>query len=841
MSDVAPHGDDATAPPDQTWQARFITAGDHDGSPGSPAPYLRTEFTVADGLAAATLHLTALGLIEAHLNGAVIGDEVLVPGWTSYRHRLLVSTHDVTELVTAGANALGAIVGEGWAVGRLGWDGRRQFWADRPAAFMQLELDYGDRTDIVATDTTWRAGTGGVRANSLYDGETYDARAEPSGWDAAGFDDSAWGAVDVVDRDLTTLVASTVPPIRRIETLAARDVFTTPAGRTVVDFGQNLTGWVRLTARGDPGTTITLRHCETLIDGEPEFETNRGALATDRFTLSGSGPETFEPRFTFHGFRYVDIDGWPGEPTPDALTAVVVHTDLRRTGWFTCSDELLNSLHDNIVWSMRGNFVGIPTDCPQRDERLGWTGDINAFAPTATFLYDVTATLGSWLADLAAEQAATGGVPSVVPDILGEPPMPTALWGDVAVNLPVCLYEATGDRSILEAQYASMTAYVDSVIPRLDDRGVWNTGFQFGDWVDPDAPPDKPGAGKADRYLVATAYFARTTRQLAEVAALLGHDADAMNYASLHARVRAAFRDEWVTPAGLVADASPTASALAICFGLLDESQEARAGQQLARLVARAGHRIATGFAGTPWVDEALTRTGHLDTAYELLTQTGCPSFLYPVTMGATTVWERWDAIRPDGTLNRTGMTSLNHYALGAVATWLHRTVAGLAPAEAGYERLAVEPRPGGGLTHAAAEHDTPHGRARVAWHIGDDARFTLEATVPAGTTARVVLPRHPEGHIDEVGPGDHAWSYAWAGDDAIDPASPVRGLRLRTELWAALDAAVLRHVGVELDTLDQLLDASLTETLAFADAAYPELAADLHAILDPLVDRDPT
>jgi alpha-L-rhamnosidase len=753
----------------QPWQASFITSAAHTGEAGAPAPYLRREFTVDEGLVRATLRVTALGLIEAHLNGDVVGDEVLAPGWTSYRHRLAVSSHDVTDRVEGGANALGAIVGEGWAVGRLTWEtDRRQLWADRPAAFLQLELDYGDRTEVVVSDGSWRAATGAVLANGIYDGETYDARLEPVGWSRAGYDAAGWGAVEVVEWDPATLMDPGAPPIRRVEEVPAVEVMTTPSGKLVVDFGQNLTGWVRLQVEGPAGTTITLHHCETLIGGEPEYETNRTALATDRYTLRGDGPERWEPRFTFHGFRYVEVEGWPGDPAAGALTAMVVHSDMRRTGWFESSHELLNQLHGNVVWSMRGNFVGVPTDCPQRDERLGWTGDINAFGPTAAFLYDVTGLLGSWLEDLAAEQAELGGVPMVVPDALGYPPRPTALWGDVAVSLPVCLYEAYGDRAVLERQYASMAAFVDSVAPRLDDRGVWARGFQFGDWLDPDAPPGNPGAGKADRHLIATAFVARTTRELARTAEILGRADDAARYQALH--VRAGFRDEWVTPAGLIADLSPTAYALAICFGLLDPDQEAKAGARLAQLVAQAHHRIATGFAGTPYVTEALSRTGHLETAYELLLQTECPSFLYPVTMGATTIWERWDAIKPDGSLHRTGMTSLNHYALGAVATWLHRVVAGLAPLEPGYRRIRVAPQPGGGLARARATHDTPHGRARSAWAIGDDGQFVLEVTVPEGATAQVVLPRHPDGRVDEVGPGDHRWAYEWpsAGDSGV-------------------------------------------------------------------------
>jgi alpha-L-rhamnosidase len=823
-----------------TWQASFVTAGAHTGEIGAPAPYLRHEFTVGEGLVRATLHVTALGLVEAHLNGAVVGDEVLAPGWTSYRHRLAVSTHDVTELLVVGANAVGAVAGEGWAVGRLGWGERRGIWTDRPAAFLQLELEYGDRVEVVATDQTWRAGTGGVLANGIYDGETFDARLEPTGWDVAGFDESGWGGVDVVEWDLATLTATGAPPIRRIEELAAVEVRTTPAGRTVVDFGQVLTGWVRLGVTGEAGTTVVLHTCEALIDGEPEFETNRTALATDRYTLRGGGPETWEPRFTFHGFRYVDVEGWPGELAAESLTAVVVHSDMPRTGWFECSDERLNQLHRNVVWSMRGNFVGVPTDCPQRDERLGWTGDINAFAPTAAFLYDVRGVLGSWLADLAAEQVELGGVPMVVPDVLGGSVAPTALWGDVAVSLPTTLHEAYGDEALLERQYPSMAAYIDAVEAVLDEHGVWSTGFQFGDWCDPDAPAGNPGAGKADRHLIATAYLARTTAELADAAAVLGRTDDEARYRALHDRVRAGFRREWVTETGLVADLSPTAYALAICFGLLDRDQEPKAGARLAKLVEKAGHRIATGFAGTPYVTEALSRTGHLATAYALLLEESCPSFLYPLSMGATTIWERWDAIRPDGTLHRTGMTSLNHYALGAVATWLHRTVAGLAPSSPGYRTMRIAPQPGGGLTAASAELDTPQGRARVRWDHAPEGTFTLEATVPVGATAEVVLPNHPDSLVEQVAEGDHRWSYHWPRHDpsGITERSTLRDVRdHHAVVWVAVADAVRRHFNIDLEESPEMLDQDLRRALDGAEAASPELASDLRAALVPLLE----
>ncbi|PPF37944.1 alpha-L-rhamnosidase [Rathayibacter sp. AY1A3] len=784
--------------------AVFIAPLSTTGGAEEPASYLRLEFDVAELPVRATLRSTAVGLIEPHLNGGIVGDEVLAPGWTSYRHRLVVSSHDVTSLVVIGGNAVGAVLGEGWAVGRLGWEEKRRHYSDRPAAWLQLELEYSDgRTEIIGSGTDFRAATGGVRANSIYDGEEYDARLEPIGWDSAGFDDSAWGAVERVDWPLDALVEPIAPPIRRIEELAPVEVLTTPAGRTVVDFGQNISGWVRLSVSGPEGTTITLRHSEVLIGGEADFETIRTAAATDRYTLRGAGTETWEPRFTFHGFRYVEVDGWPAELDPSALRAVVIHSDMTRTGWLETSEPLLNQLHSNAVWSMRDNFVGVPTDCPQRDERLGWTGDINAFAPTAAFLYDVRGVLGSWLRDLAVEQEEKGFVPWVVPDVLSTPSSPTALWSDVAVSLPWALYREYGDEQILVDAYDSMTAFIRQVAGLLDENGLWSRGFQYGDWLDPDAPNDNPAGGKTDRYLVAAAYLCRTTREMTDTASVLGRTADAEEFRALAQRVHAAFLDEFVSKTGRVVNETATAYALAITFDLLDDAQKAHAGDRLADIVARAGYRISTGFAGTPLVTDALSATGHLDEAYLLLLETGCPSFLYPVTMGATTIWERWDSVRPDGTINPSGMTSLNHYALGAVVDWMHRTIGGVTAVEPGYRRMRIAPLPGGGLTSATLRHTTAQGEVRVAWRV-EGGTVTFDVTVPDGTTAEVLLPLSADHQSIDVPAGEHHWSYdadAAAGPGSFDLDSTLGQIAGDAAAWRRFSEVFTRYFpGVPLD-----------------------------------------
>jgi alpha-L-rhamnosidase len=733
----------------------MFISGPRPASPGDPALYFRRDFAATPGLRRAVLRVTALGVVEAYLNGHRVGDEVLAPGWTSYHHRLMVRTHDVSGLIMPGANTLGAIVGEGWAVGPLGWGNQRGRYADRPALLLRLELEYDDRTDVTETDERFRVGTGAVRANGIYAGEQFDARLDDDGWARPGFDDSGWERARTFDWDPGTLREAVAEPVRRVAELAPVDIRRMGPDRSIVDFGQNISGWVRLTVNGERGRTVTLRHAELLtLDGELETGSNRSAAATDRYTLRGGGPETWEPRFTFHGFRYAEVSG-----PFDELRAVVVHSDMRRTGWFESSDALVNRLHANAVWSMRGNFVGLPTDCPQRDERFGWTGDINAFAPTATFLYDVRKVLGSWLEDLAADQRAAGVVPWTVPDVfpMPVPHTPTALWGDAAVSVPWELYQEYAEPDVLLTCYPSMTAHLRQVEKHLDADGLWTIGDQFGDWHDPDAPPTDPAAGKADRHLVASAFLCKTAREMARAAHLLGRDA--APFTRLADRARAAFRREYVTAAGRVAGESATGYALAIMFDILDSEQRRKAGDRLAALVSNAGHTIPTGFAGTPLLLDALTVTGHLDDAYALLLQRKAPSFLYPVTMGATTCWERWEAVLPDGTLDRTLISSLNHYAFGAVADWLHRVVGGLVRTGPGWRTMRVAPQPGGGITSASAVHETVRGRAAVAWRIADGA-MTVDVTVPEGSTATVVLPSTRR--TVTVGPGTHAWHYPW-------------------------------------------------------------------------------
>jgi len=762
------------------WVGQLVAAdlplpADADG----PAVLLRREFLVPAAPVSARLYVTALGAYEMELNGRRVADQVLAPGWTSYQHRLRYQSFDVTDLVREGANAVGGWLADGWYRGRLGFQGGlRAVYGPQTALLAQLEVHCADgSTVVVGTDSLWRSAASAIVATGLYDGEHYDARAEQPGWSAPGFADADWSPVLVQAFELERLVAPDGPPVRRTELIAPRSIGASPSGASIVDFGQNITGRLRIRVRGEAGQVVRLRHAEVLEDGELCVRPLRSALATDEYTLRGGGQEEWEPRFTLHGFRYAEVTGWPGELTADDLEAVVCHTDMARTGWFECSQPLLERLHENVLWSMRGNFVDVPTDCPQRDERLGWTGDLAVFAPTATFLYDSAGLLTSWLADLAAEQEEFGTVPYYVPwlDLIG-PAQPTAVWGDAAVVVPWVLFERYADLGVLRAQYPSMRAWVDQVAAIAGENRLWDTGFQFGDWLDPASPPDRPAAARTDPHLVATAALAGSARLLAKVAALLGEDTDHRHYTELATQVGAAFNDEFVTPNGRLANDAQTAYALALTGELVEKTdQRERAGRRLVELVAAEGYHVGTGFAGTPLICDALTTIGAQDTAYRLILQRDCPSWLYPVTMGATTIWERWDSLLPDGSVNPGEMTSFNHYAFGAVADWLHRTVAGLAPGAPGYRQVIVRPRPGGGLTHAAATHNSPYGRIRVAWRRLSSAeagtqtgRLDVEVTVPPGVTARIELPAASFVPV-EIGSGQHRFSCSF-GDPADDP-----------------------------------------------------------------------
>ncbi|MEZ0493920.1 glycoside hydrolase family 78 protein [Kineococcus sp. TBRC 1896] len=735
------------------WTARPVgPPPSQDGEPGR----VRATFHLPADPVHARLYLSAHGLVEAEVNGRRVGDEELTPGWTSYRHRLRYATFDVTEQVRAGENALGLWLGDGWWRGRLGFgEGVERFYGDHLAVIAQLEVvDADGERHVVSSGPGWRTGRGPVRASGLYDGEHVDLRDDDPSWSTPEHDDATWGPVVVHELDPgSALVAPTGPPVRCVEELEPVSAVEREPGRWVLDFGQNHSGRLQVRASGPAGHQLRFRHAEVLVDGELHTAPLRSALATDVLVLDGTDVE-WEPRFTVHGYRYAEVSGWSGPLRPGDVVSRVLSSDVPRTGWFRCSDPLLQRLHENVVWGARSNFVDVPTDCPQRDERLGWTGDLQVFAPTAAFLFGVTGMLTSWLRDLAAEQEELDWVPPFVP-YLPLPPFtelprdPMAVWGDVAVLTPDVLHTATGDAALLRAQLPSAVRWLQHVERSAGPGRVVHDTEQLGDWLDPAAPPENPFEATTDRFLVATAYFAHAAARLAATARTLGEDRLAHEQEVLAGEVRSAFAREFLTPDGRPRDDTQTAHALATVFGLWpDERTAAAGGRRLAELVREADGRIATGFAGTPVVCDALTRAGHVEEAYRLLQSTHCPSWLYTVLQGATTIWERWDAIRPDGSVNDPTMTSFNHYALGAVADWLHRVVAGLAPAAPGYRHVLFAPRPGGTLTSAGATHSSPYGTVSIDWSLAPEGMH-VEVVVPPGVTATVDLPGAPPVQVE--------------------------------------------------------------------------------------------
>ena len=742
------------------WKASWIEPDlPADVKTSGPVPMLRRVFKLRGDVARARVYVTSHGLYELHLNGQRVGDQLFTPGWTSYNKRLQYQTYDVTALLKMGDNAVGVLLGNGWYRGDLP-GGRRNVYGDRLGLLLQMDVTYQDgRRETVGSDGTWKAATGPILMSEIYHGETYDARLERAGWTGPGFDDREWAAVHSVDHRKDDLIAPAGPPVRRIETVRPVKIFKTPAGDTVVDLGQNMVGWLRLKVQGPAGSSVTLRHAEVL-DKEGNFYTAnlRVARQTLRYTLRGGGPETFEPHFTFFGFRYVAVDGYPGELSPESLTGIVIHSDMTPSGTLETSSPLVNQLQHNIQWGQKGNFLDVPTDCPQRDERLGWTGDAQAFARTAAFNMDVAAFFTKWTKDVIADQYANGSVPHVIPDVLTRPgnvAAGSAGWADAAVIVPWTMYLSYGDRRILEDQYGSMTRWLEYVRQRAGDDFIWDGDVHFGDWLAYTAASREarsyPGA-TTSKDLIATAFFAHSTDLLQRIARLLGREEDAARYGELLSKIKSAFQSEYVTSRGRVGEATQTAYVLALQFDLLPEDLRRTAAARLAREVRERKH-LTTGFLGTPYLCHVLSRYGYLDEAYMLLIREEYPSWLYPVKQGATTIWERWDGQKPDGTFQDVSMNSFNHYAYGAVGEWMYRVMAGIEIDEAapGYAHILIQPQPGGGFTTVKASHETPYGKVASAWTL-KDGNFELAVEVPTNTRATVRLPRGQLATVTESG-----------------------------------------------------------------------------------------
>ncbi|MFB9325613.1 family 78 glycoside hydrolase catalytic domain [Paenibacillus aurantiacus] len=740
----------------EDWEAAWITPDPTAlGSESEEAFLLRRAFTVGEEPKRATLYATSLGFYELELNGRRVGDWQYTPGWTSYRHRLQAQAYDVTDqLANGGPNVIGATLTNGWYSGDLGWGGAKKHYGATRALLFQLRIEYADGSvDTVVSDANWRASTGPVRMAEIYHGVTYDARLEQEGWSRPGFVDEGWSPVVAIDHAKDILVMQENEPSRVTERLKPLTLLTTPAGETVLDMGQNMVGRLYMCLNLPAGTELTLTHAEVL-DREGNFYVAnlRNAKQQVRYLCKG-GEEEYESRFSFQGFRYVKIEGWPSDVPIDAerFAGHVVHTDMAPAGSFECSHPLLNKLQRNIVWGQRGNFLDVPTDCPQRDERLGWTGDAQVFVRTAAFNYGVAPFFAKWLRDLKADQRADGGVPFVVPHILDDKSFSSAAWGDAAVICPWTIYQCYGDKRVLEEQYESMRGWVDYIHAQGENEHLWNTGFHFGDWLGLDA---KEGSyvGATPTDLIATSFYAYSTALFVQAAEVLGREEDVRTYGALHERILEAFLREFVTPSGRLAAHTQTGHVLPLMFGLVGGEARERLARTLASYVEEQKHHLTTGFVGTPYLCHVLTDNGYHDLAVKLVQQEAYPSWLYSVNQGATTIWEHWDGLKPDGTFWSEDMNSFNHYAYGAVGDWLYRAVAGLdmEESEPGYKRILFRPRPDSALEYAKAAYESAYGTIRSEWRLEPDGAVHYEFEIPANATA-VALLRGAAAHSAEV------------------------------------------------------------------------------------------
>ena len=737
------------------WQAKWIgydeelqnTDNREKADPNAlvlpPPPYLRRAFLVGRSIKRAVVYASALGLYELHINGKRIGEDYFTPGWTDYTTRVYYQTYEVTDLIKNGSNTIGAVLADGWYAGYLGFGKKREHYGSKPRLFVQLEIEYENgHIQKVVTDGTWKARYGPILETDFLMGEIYDGRKEMPGWDTPSFDDSSWDEVAVTDNSEGIGEVQSYPgeTVQKIMEIKPKELTEPDEGVYVFDMGQNFAGWVRLKVNGKAGTKVVLRFAEILNpDGSIYTENLREARCTDTYILKGKGKELWEPQFTFHGFRYVEVTGYPGKPGLDTVTGVVVHSAIPITGSFECSNPMVNQLYSNIVWSQRGNFIEIPTDCPQRDERLGWTGDAQIFIRTSTYNMDVSAFFTKWLVDLEDAQSDEGGFPDVAPRkvAMGDG---TAAWGDAGVICPWTIYEVYGDKRVIERHYESMKKWISYL--KKNSKDLLRPAKGYGDWVSiaSDTPKD----------VIATAYFAYSTRLVSKAAAVLGKDEDADKYEELFEQIRSAFNKAYVSEDGRIKGETQTCYLLGLYFDLLPEDKREPATLHLIEAIRKKDWHLSTGFVGLSYLVPTLADTGHLDIAYRLLNNDTFPSWGYSIKNGATTIWERWDGWTEEKGFQTPGMNSFNHYSFGSIGRWLFGSVAGIDTEGPGYKRIIIKPRPGGGLDYAKASYKSINGKIVSDWKIKGD-KFTLDVTIPANTTATVYV---PAGDIESVTEG---------------------------------------------------------------------------------------
>lgn len=732
-----------------------VTDVDWRPSPARPAHLMRRSFVVHSPARSATLEITALGAYEAELNGQRVGDALLTPEPSDVRYRLLYQTYDVRSQLLVGENVLGVIVGDGHYASELHGRGRYPFGESPRRLLARLEIVYeGGAVEHITTDADWRRTKAPIVRSEIYHGETYDARLEASGWSAPGFDDAGWEPVALAPAPPCALHLQESPPIRAMASLAPRTITALANGEHVVDFGQNFAGWCRIRVRGNAGDRLTLRFAEVLgEDGQVDMRNLRTARCTDHYILRGDPEgETWQPRFTYHGFRYVQVAGWPGVPTADSFTGVVVHNDLPVTGSLASSNPIVDGLWRNTLWSQRSNFVGVPTDCPQRDERMGWTGDAQIFWPTAAFNMDVRGFTRRFLADMRASQQPAGAYMDTNP-----PGFPTAGgpgWSDAGVVLPYAVWRHYGGTAHIDEHWASMERWMAWIADANED-GIWRHRrlFDYGDWLSLDAKSLLDET--TPKLLTATACWARMLGMMAELAEATDRQQAASHYRRWHDRVRQAFAAEFIRPDGEIGVDSHTGYILPLAFGIVPQDLRQAAADKLAANIRRRGTLLTTGFLGTPFSLDTLADHGHAELAVELLLRTEFPSWGYMIAKGATTIWERWNSDVGDVAMN-----SFNHYALGAVTGFLYRRVAGIAALTPGFRVIDVRPLLDPRLGSGQAALMTDHGEIATAWQVDGSGNASFTLTVPPGCQARVTLPGEPALMVEA---GQHRFAFGHA------------------------------------------------------------------------------
>jgi alpha-L-rhamnosidase len=728
----------------------------------------RKEFSLEKDVKRARIYASAAGLYELYLNGAVIGDYVMAPGWSSYHSHIQYQCYDVTSTLHTGKNALGIRLGDGWYSGEFAFNHQTRIYGERASVMLQLMIDYDDGSTCIITDDTWKCSRGGVIFSGIYDGEIYDSLQEPTGWTESGYSDNEWQPAATSPEPNGKLVGQMNEGTKRIEEIKPLSIFRTPKGETVLDMGQNMVGWVKVKATGNAGDKIHLKHFEVLNEnGNCYFDNIRLAKQETRYVLSGNGTEIFEPHFTFQGFRYIKIIDFPGEPETDNFMGIVLHTDMEQTVKFSCSNQLVNQLWHNIIWGQKGNFVDIPTDCPQRDERLGWTGDAQVFCRTASFNYLSDAFFTKWLADVQADQFPTGAIPFVVPNVLPKDwrflvkcglgyEHTTAGWGDAITICPWTLYQCYGDKRILEESYDSMRRYIayihDGCKNGSGNPYLWDWGPQLGDWL---ALDNEEGSyyGGTDEYLVATAFYAYSTKIVARCAEVLKKQEDKRYYLELYNKIVDSFKSAYMTGGKMNQD-TQTAHILPLAFGLLNSDEAKPIAAKLVELIKANDYHLTTGFLGSPYLCPVLSDYGYSDIAYQLFMKKDFPSWLYQVTKGATTIWEHWDGIKEDGSFWSADMNSFNHYAYGSIGDWLYHCVAGIRLDEnmPAYKHIIICPSVNPCFDHVSCKYESMYGEIISEWKLTDGlAEYHIQ--IPANTTATIEL---NSGDPVHVGSGHH-------------------------------------------------------------------------------------